>query len=87
MHVPMCIDFCDLNKTCPKDYYILPRIEKLVDSTQDVKCYQLWMHIKDTRLKWIKRIYQKLPLRFVVEHMTTSVCHSICRMQDQATNL
>ncbi|KAL0293880.1 UNVERIFIED_CONTAM: Transposon Ty3-I Gag-Pol polyprotein, partial [Sesamum radiatum] len=29
----MCIDFRDLNKACPKDYYLLPRIEKLVDST------------------------------------------------------
>lgn len=23
----MCIDFRDLNKACPKDYYLLPRIE------------------------------------------------------------
>ncbi|KAL0463086.1 UNVERIFIED_CONTAM: hypothetical protein Slati_0196200 [Sesamum latifolium] len=28
----MCIDFGDLNKTCPKDYYPLPRIDQLVDS-------------------------------------------------------
>ncbi|KAL0458956.1 UNVERIFIED_CONTAM: hypothetical protein Slati_0522800 [Sesamum latifolium] len=29
----MCIDFRDLNKTCPKDFYPLPRIDQLVDST------------------------------------------------------
>ncbi|KAL0374262.1 UNVERIFIED_CONTAM: hypothetical protein Sradi_3341900 [Sesamum radiatum] len=29
----MSIDFQDLNKACPKDYYPLPRIDQLVDST------------------------------------------------------
>ncbi|KAL0419121.1 UNVERIFIED_CONTAM: Retrovirus-related Pol polyprotein from transposon [Sesamum radiatum] len=29
----MCIDFRDLNKACPKDFYPLPRIDELVDST------------------------------------------------------
>ena len=29
----MCMDFTDLNKTCPKDSYPLPRIDQLVDST------------------------------------------------------
>lgn len=29
----MCIDFRDLNKACPKDHYLLPRIDQLVDST------------------------------------------------------
>ena len=29
----MCVDFTDLNKTCPKDSYPLPRINQLVDST------------------------------------------------------
>ncbi|KAL0433973.1 UNVERIFIED_CONTAM: putative enzymatic polyprotein [Sesamum latifolium] len=29
----MCIDFRDLNKVCPKDFYPLPRIDQLVDST------------------------------------------------------
>ena len=29
----MCIDFMDLNKACPKDSYLLPRIDTLVDST------------------------------------------------------
>jgi hypothetical protein len=28
----MCIDFIDLNKCCPKDDFMLTRIEKVVDS-------------------------------------------------------
>ncbi|XP_027181971.1 uncharacterized protein LOC113780363 [Coffea eugenioides] len=28
----MCVDFTDLNKTCPKDYYLLPRIDLYVNS-------------------------------------------------------
>ncbi|KAL0395106.1 UNVERIFIED_CONTAM: hypothetical protein Slati_4476800 [Sesamum latifolium] len=33
----MCIDFRDLNKACPKYYYLLPRIDQLVDSTSGCK--------------------------------------------------
>ncbi|KAL8121667.1 hypothetical protein AgCh_018411 [Apium graveolens] len=29
----MCIDFTDLNYSCPKDYYPLPRIDTLIDAT------------------------------------------------------
>ena len=29
----LCVDFIDLNKACPKDYYLLPRINLLVDAT------------------------------------------------------
>ena len=28
----MCMNFIDLNKACPKDSYLLPRIDQLVDS-------------------------------------------------------
>ena len=28
----MCVDFTDLNKSCPKDIYPLPRIDILMDS-------------------------------------------------------
>jgi hypothetical protein len=28
----MCIDFTSLNKACPKDNFLLPRIDKIVDS-------------------------------------------------------
>jgi len=33
----MCVDFTDLNKTCPKDSYLLPHINQLVDSTMGHK--------------------------------------------------
>ena len=29
----MCIDYTDVNKACPKDCFLLPRIDQLVDST------------------------------------------------------
>ena len=29
----VCIDFTDLNKACPKDYFPLPHIDSLVDAT------------------------------------------------------
>ena len=29
----VCVDFTDLNKTCPKDPFPMPRIEQLVDAT------------------------------------------------------
>jgi len=29
----MCVDFIDLNKACPKDSYLLSKIDKLVDAT------------------------------------------------------
>ena len=29
----MCVDFTDLNKVCPKNSYLLPCIDLLVDST------------------------------------------------------
>jgi len=33
----MCVDFTDLNKTCPKDLYPLPSIDALVDSALGCK--------------------------------------------------
>ena len=33
----MCVDFQDLNKTCPKDSFPLPMIDQLVDSTASYK--------------------------------------------------
>ena len=29
----MCLDFADLNKACPKDSFLLQRIDQLVDTT------------------------------------------------------
>ncbi|KAL0445190.1 UNVERIFIED_CONTAM: hypothetical protein Slati_2241700 [Sesamum latifolium] len=37
----MCIDFRDLNKACPKDFYPLPRIDQLVDSTSGCELFSM----------------------------------------------
>nr|XP_018677261.1 PREDICTED: uncharacterized protein LOC108951976 [Musa acuminata subsp. malaccensis] len=29
----MCVDYTDLNRACPKDCYLLPRVDQLVDAT------------------------------------------------------
>ena len=29
----VCVDFTDLNKTCPKDPFSMPKIDRLVDAT------------------------------------------------------
>jgi hypothetical protein len=34
----MCIDFMALNKHCPKDYFPLPRIDQIIDSTACCEC-------------------------------------------------
>jgi len=33
----MCVDYTDLNKVCPKDIYLLPSIDRLVDNTVEYK--------------------------------------------------
>jgi hypothetical protein len=39
--VHLCVDFTSLNKACPKDPYLLPRIDQIVDSTAgcDLLCF------------------------------------------------
>ena len=29
----VCVNFTDLNKTCPKDPFLMPQIDQLVDAT------------------------------------------------------
>jgi hypothetical protein len=47
----MCVDYTDLNKHCPKDPLILPRIDQVVDSTAGcsmlsfLDCYSGYHHI------------------------------------------
>jgi hypothetical protein len=37
----MCINYTSLNKACPKDPFLLPRIDQIVDSTSgcDLVCF------------------------------------------------
>jgi hypothetical protein len=53
----MCTDFTDINKCCPKDDFLLSRINKMVDSTAGCeitelldcfsKYHQIWLHKED----------------------------------------
>ena len=36
----MCIDFRDLNKVCPKDYFSLPSIDRLVESMSEHELFR-----------------------------------------------
>jgi hypothetical protein len=48
----MCIDFTDLNKACPKDEFLLPRRDSLVDATTSLElmslldCYSSYHQIR-----------------------------------------
>ena len=33
----MCVDYTNLNRTCPKDAFTLPNIDMLVDNLADYK--------------------------------------------------
>ena len=37
----LCVDFKDLNKACPKDPFLLPRIDQIIDATtrHDSLCF------------------------------------------------
>lgn len=37
----MCIDYTDLNKACPKDSYLLPSIDQLVDEASEYRLLSL----------------------------------------------
>jgi hypothetical protein len=42
----MCIDFTELNKHCPKDYFPLPRIDQIINFTASCEVLprlQLWL--------------------------------------------
>ena len=37
--VQMCVDYRDLNRACPKDDFLLPHIDVLVDNTMQHKIF------------------------------------------------
>ncbi|KAL0428288.1 UNVERIFIED_CONTAM: Pro-Pol polyprotein [Sesamum latifolium] len=64
----MCIDFRDLNKACPKDFYPLPRIDQLVDSTSGCELLSMMdasrteecrCHLSETRGQDIPVTYRR----------------------------
>ncbi|KAL0386390.1 UNVERIFIED_CONTAM: hypothetical protein Slati_4558600 [Sesamum latifolium] len=56
----MCIDFRDLNKACPKDFYPLLRIVQLVDSTSGCELLSMMDASQDIiKLCWLPKIVKK----------------------------
>ena len=60
----MYVDFTDLNKACPKDPFLMPRINQLVDATVD----HPWMSFLDAF-----QGYHQIPLALEDQEKTTFV--------------
>nr|GEY11043.1 hypothetical protein [Tanacetum cinerariifolium] len=57
----MCVDFTDINKACPKDYYPLPEIDwKVLKSCTDKKKIQ-WIQEAEAALQEMKKFMEILP--------------------------
>jgi len=41
--IQICIDYCDLNATCPKDKFSLPITDVMIDNTCGLRGYLSWM--------------------------------------------
>lgn len=62
----MCVDYTDLNKSCPKDSYPLPTIDQLVDSTT---CHRLYSFIDAAQG------YHQIPMKKEGEEKTSFITH------------
>jgi ribonuclease HI len=51
----MCIDFIDLNKACPKDKFLLPRIDSLVDAAASSELMSLLDYYSGYHQIWMKK--------------------------------
>jgi hypothetical protein len=51
----MCIDFTDLNKTCPKVEFPLPRIDSLVDAAASLELMSLLDYYSGYHQIWMKK--------------------------------
>jgi hypothetical protein len=50
----MCINFMELNKHCPKDYFPLPRIDQIIDSTAGCERLSFLGAYSDYNQIWLK---------------------------------
>jgi hypothetical protein len=51
----MCMDFTDLNKRCPKDDFLLLRIDKVVDSTVGCEMMELLDYFSGYHQIWLRK--------------------------------
>ena len=73
----MCVDFIDLNKTCPENTYPLPSIDKLVNGALKAKflsfmdAYSGYNHIK-------MNLLDKEKMAFTIEN--TNYCYKVMHL-------
>lgn len=69
----MCVDYTDLNKTCPKDPFPLQNIDKLVD---DSSSYQLLSFMDAypgyNQIPMFHEVKRKSPSSMTVAHTATT---------------
>ncbi|KAL0457882.1 UNVERIFIED_CONTAM: hypothetical protein Slati_0415400 [Sesamum latifolium] len=73
----MCIDFRDLNKACPKDFYPLPQIHQLVNSTSGCELLSMMDTLQGYHQIMLapedrKRVKMNLPLKQTLGKPDTS---------------
>jgi hypothetical protein len=51
----MCIDFTELNKACPKDSYLLPRIDVIIDQAVECEMLSLLDYFSGYHQEWMRR--------------------------------
>jgi hypothetical protein len=86
----MCTDFTDINKCCPKDDFLLPRIDKVVDSVGGCEAmalldcfsryHQIWLHKEDEKTSFITHFSTYCYLR--MSEGLTNAGPTFCRMMN-----
>ena len=56
-HIRICVDFRDLNKTCPKDNFPLPVMEIMIDNTSSYEVFSFMDgSLGIIKSKWIQKM-------------------------------
>lgn len=56
----MCLDYSDLNKACPKDFYLLPNIDLIIDATVSHELLSfMYIFSRYNHIKWIRMTGKK----------------------------
>ena len=56
-----CVDFCNLNKACPKDEFPLPNIDLLVDSTAGSSMFSFMDGYSGyNQIRWLPKMWRRL---------------------------
>lgn len=77
----MCIDFIDLNKACPKDSFLFPIIDQLVDATTGYKMLSFMVaYLGYNQIKMHENDQEKTS--FIISRVCIAIksCHLVLRM-------